>query len=145
MFHATPLSAENPKGVKNTTRKVIKRPEGLGHLEVVDMDMSLPEEDEQLDEDGEDREVDKVLYALGKEAIPTGGPFDRLAFSAHHRIYGLSCLSCQVFSPRTIVLVLWMALALIVPANLLCFRFKGFARTYEKPLGFFDAGERTGA
>ena len=46
-----PLSAENSKGVKSITRKVIKRLEGLGHLEMVDMDMSLPEEDKQLDED----------------------------------------------------------------------------------------------
>ena len=36
------------------------------------MDMSLPEEDEQLDEGGEDSEVEKVLYALGKEAITNG-------------------------------------------------------------------------
>jgi hypothetical protein len=68
-FHPTPLSADNSKGVKNITRKVIKRLEGLGHLEMVDMDMSVPEEDEQLDDDGEDREVEKVLYALGKEAV----------------------------------------------------------------------------
>ena len=31
--------------------------------------MSVPEEDEQLDGSGEDREVEKVLYALGKEAV----------------------------------------------------------------------------
>jgi diacylglycerol kinase (CTP) len=37
---------------------------------------------------------------------------------------------------RTIVLVLWMALAIIIPADLLRFRFKGFARTYENLLGF---------
>ena len=68
-FHPTPLSADNSKGVKNITRKVIKRLEGLGHLEMVDMDMSVPEEDEQLNIDGEGREVEKVLYALGKEAV----------------------------------------------------------------------------
>lgn len=40
------LSSENPKGVKNITRKVIKRLEGLGHLEMIDTDSSFPEEDE---------------------------------------------------------------------------------------------------
>ena len=33
-------------------------------------------------------------------------------------------------------LVLWMALAVIIPGELLRFRFKGFARTYEKLLRF---------
>ena len=36
---------------------------------------------------------------------------------------------------RTIILVLWMALAVIVPGDLLRFRFKGFTRKYEKLLG----------
>ena len=71
-FHPIPLSAGSPKGVTNITRNVIKRLEGIGHLEMVDMDMSLLEEDEQLDEDREDREVEKALYALGKEAITNG-------------------------------------------------------------------------
>jgi len=71
-FHPTPLFAKNPKGVKNITRKVIKRLEGFGRLKMVDMDMSLSEVGEQLEEGGEDREVKKVLYALGKEAIMNG-------------------------------------------------------------------------
>lgn len=64
-FHPTPLSTEHPKGVKNITRKVIKRLEGLGHLEMVEM-----EEDEQsLSGQDEQVEVEKVLYELGKEAL----------------------------------------------------------------------------
>jgi len=39
------LSSENPKGVKNITRKVIKRLEGLGHLEMIEADFSVPELD----------------------------------------------------------------------------------------------------
>ena len=46
-----PFSVENSKGIKSITRKVIMRLEALGHLETVDMDMSLSEEDKQLDED----------------------------------------------------------------------------------------------
>jgi len=57
--------------VKNITCKVIKRLEGLEHLEMVDIDTLLLE-DEQLDEDGEDREVEEVFYPLGKEATMNG-------------------------------------------------------------------------
>jgi len=67
-FHPAPLSAETPKGVKNITRKVIKRLEGLGHLEIVDMDLSVPEEDE-IEGEGEEREVERALYAIGREAV----------------------------------------------------------------------------
>ena len=78
-FHPAPLSAENTKGVKNITRKVIRRLEGLGHLEMVDLNLSVSEEEEEPEklrrngtaEGGEDSEVDKLLYALGKEAVKT--------------------------------------------------------------------------
>lgn len=78
-FHPAPLSAENTKGVKNITRKVIKRLEGLGHLEVVNLDLAVSEEEEEPEElgrhraveGGEDSEVEKLLYALGKEAVKT--------------------------------------------------------------------------
>jgi hypothetical protein len=59
------ISSENPKGVKNITRKVIKRLEGLGHLEMVDADFSVPEEDE-LDSPCKD---DDVFSTTGLEAV----------------------------------------------------------------------------
>ena len=73
-FHPAPLSSENTKGVKNITRKVIKRLEGLGHLEMVDLDLEEDEEPEEWGrkvavEGGEESEVEKVLYALGREAL----------------------------------------------------------------------------
>jgi diacylglycerol kinase (CTP) len=69
-FHPTPLSSDHPKGVKNITRKVIKRLEGLGHLEMVEM-----EEDEQsLSGQDEQVEVEKVLYELGQEALKDAAP-----------------------------------------------------------------------
>lgn len=37
---------------------------------------------------------------------------------------------------RTIILVLWMALAVIVPADLLRFKSSKFERLYERFLGF---------
>jgi hypothetical protein len=39
-------------------------------------------------------------------------------------------------SPKTIVLALCTALAIVVPADILRFRFPAFARTYERYLGF---------
>lgn len=77
-FHPASLSPDNTKGVKNITRKVIKRLEGLGHLEMVDLDSTVSEEDEEPEEwdrnravdGGEDSEVEEVLlYALEREAV----------------------------------------------------------------------------
>jgi diacylglycerol kinase (CTP) len=80
-FHPTPLSPDNTKGVKNITRKVIKRLEGLGHLEMVDFDLAVSEEDEDPVEwgrngavEGEESEVEEVLYALGREAVKSSQP-----------------------------------------------------------------------
>ena len=75
-FHPAPLSPDNTKGVKNITRKVIKRLEGLGHLEMVKLYLAVSEKDEEPEEwdrnraveSGEDSEVE-VLYALGKKAV----------------------------------------------------------------------------
>lgn len=76
-FHPAPLSPDNTKGVKNITRKVIRRLEGLGHLEMVDMNLTVSEEDDEHEkwrrkgavEGGEESEVEKVLYALGRDAV----------------------------------------------------------------------------
>ena len=78
-FHPAPLSTENTKGVKNITRKVIKRLEGLGHLDMVN-DLDACDEEEEPGAwlsngvvkdamDVEEREVEKVLYALGRESV----------------------------------------------------------------------------
>jgi diacylglycerol kinase (CTP) len=75
-FHPAPLLTENTKGVKNITRKVIKRLEGLGHLDMVnDLDACDEEEEPEVwpsngvAMDVEEREVEKVLYALGRESV----------------------------------------------------------------------------
>ncbi|KAJ3512190.1 hypothetical protein NLJ89_g3660 [Agrocybe chaxingu] len=161
-FHPTPLSAENPKGVKNITRKVIKRLEGLGHLEMVDS------EEEELMGSGEEREVEKALYAAGREAmkaaqkkltIPaTTNGYAKANGHANghvatpkkqkadleiprkvlHSSIGFLTLYLYVCEGdvRTVVFVLWMALAVIVPADLLRFKSQRFERTYERFLGF---------
>jgi hypothetical protein len=76
-FHPAPLLTENTKGVKNITRKVIKRL--VGHLDMVnDLDASDEEEEREVwpstgvvkdAMDVEEREVEKVLYALGRESV----------------------------------------------------------------------------
>lgn len=59
--------AKNPKVVRNTTRKVLNYQEGLGHVESSNMELPVPKEDE-LDRDGEERQVEKVLCAVGAES-----------------------------------------------------------------------------
>ncbi|KAF8188034.1 hypothetical protein BJ912DRAFT_968981 [Pholiota molesta] len=150
-FHPTPLSSEHPKGVKNITRKVIKRLEGLGHLEMVEM-----EEDEQsLSGQDEQVEVEKVLFELGQEALKGAAPANGHA-NGHsevaqkakpdleiprkvlHSSIGFFTLYMYVTEGdvRKIIIVLWMALCVIVPADLLRFNNKRFERTYERYLGF---------
>lgn len=158
-------SAENAKGVKNITRKVIKTLEGLGHLDVVDM-ATYEEGDEE--ERRVDREVEEVLYELEREeirsagAIPetnghshlttvngngavNGGPVDKtkkldleIPRKVLHASIGFFTLYLYVSDSdvRKITLVLWTALAIIVPADLLRFRSQRFERTYERFLGF---------
>jgi diacylglycerol kinase (CTP) len=182
-FHPTPLSDNTTKGVKNITRKVIKRLEGLGHLEMVDLTVS--EEDEEPEEwsgnravEGGDDSEAEVLYALGKEAVKSSRSKEtRIGTTEHipspkpkpdleiprkllHASIGPFCFSSSVglefktdhFSMiegfyttylyisqndvRTIVLVLWMALAVIVPAEILRFQSPKFERVYERCLGF---------
>ncbi|KAF9474383.1 hypothetical protein BDN70DRAFT_815769 [Pholiota conissans] len=148
-FHSTSLSAEHPTGVKNITRKVIKRLEGLGHLEMVEM-----EEDEQSSSgQDEQAEVEKVLNELGKDALKVAAPTNGDAKSSVapkakpdleiprkvlHSSIGFFTLYMYVTEGdvRKIIIVLWMALCVIVPADLLRFNSKGFARTYERYLGF---------
>ncbi|PPR01794.1 hypothetical protein CVT24_001690 [Panaeolus cyanescens] len=167
-FHPAPLSAENPKGVKNITRKVIRRLEGLGHLESVDMDLSVPEEDESYEaRNGEEAEVERALYAMAKDAINTakrqnGGHHHSPSSSSSaltngkepkaakqkvdyeiprkllHSSIGFFTLYLYISEsdPRNVVWVLWMALTIIAPADLLRFRSQRFERTYERVLGF---------
>ncbi|KAF8148399.1 hypothetical protein B0H34DRAFT_802939 [Crassisporium funariophilum] len=167
-FHPAPLSAENAKGVKNITRKVIKRLEGLGHLEMVDL-VDLGEEEESGGSSGdgvrsggeEEQEVEKVLYAMGREAVKkaqvTNGngngnghghahvekvkkatPDLEIPRKVLHGSIGFFTLYLYISEGdvRTIVLVLWMALAIIIPADLLRFKSQRFERLYERYLGF---------
>jgi diacylglycerol kinase (CTP) len=51
--------------------------EGLGHLEIVDLNLTVSEEDEEPEkwrrngavQGGEESEVEKVLYGVGREAV----------------------------------------------------------------------------
>ncbi|KAF8800119.1 hypothetical protein BYT27DRAFT_7056244, partial [Phlegmacium glaucopus] len=163
-FHPAPLSAENTKGVKNITRKVIKRLEGLGHLETVDIDLAVSEDEEEPEKwsskvavEVEEREVEKVLYALGREAVKrdqsnttrvgngiTQKKATKLKANLEiprkilHGSIGFFTLYLYISEGdvRTIILVLWMALAVIIPADLLRFKSRMFARLYERFLGF---------
>ncbi|KJA18691.1 hypothetical protein HYPSUDRAFT_920321 [Hypholoma sublateritium FD-334 SS-4] len=158
-FQSTSLSPEHPKGVHNITRKVIKRLEGLGHLEMIEIDSPLLEEDESSSGQDEQMELEKMLYALGREAVEST---EACAIGANgsanghakvtkkaktdleiprkvlHSSIGFFTLYLYVSEGEVskIVFVLWMALCVIVPADLLRFSSKRFARTYETYLGF---------
>ncbi|KAH9474900.1 CTP-dependent diacylglycerol kinase 1 [Psilocybe cubensis] len=157
----TPLSTENPTGVKSITRKVIRRLEGLGHLEMVGMDVPVTEEEEETLTPSEEQEIETVLYAIGKETVKKAEalgetqnghsngnghikkekkekPDLEIPRKVLHSSIGFFTLYLYVSEGdvRTIVMVLWMALAIIVPADLLRFNSRRFARTYEKVLGF---------
>jgi len=164
-FHPAPLSPDNTKGVKNITRKVIKRLEGLGHLEMVDLNMTVSEEDEELEEcrtngaveGGEEGEVENVLYALGREAVkssqsketriangklehksPKPKPDLEIPRKVLHSSIGFFTIYLYISQSdvRTVILVLWMALAAIVPADFLRFRSPKLERLYERYAGF---------
>jgi diacylglycerol kinase (CTP) len=147
------ISSENPKGVKNITRKVIKRLEGLGHLEMVDADFSVPEEDE-LDSPCKDEDVFSTTgleavkrpssdkhYNNGSAIVHTA--VSRIDFEIPrkllHSSIGFLTLYLYVSEANvdSIVKALWLALCVILPADLLRFRSSRFERTYERVLGSF--------
>ena len=181
-FHPAPLSPDNTKGVKNITRKVIKRLEELGHLEMVNMDLVVSEDEEEpkerksngaveAAEDVEERVVKKVGRQAVKGAhsketrvgtqqkstklksnleIPRKllhssiGLFSSspswLRYMSNWTFFEQGFFTLYLYisegDARTIILVLWMALAVIVPADILRFKSRKFARLYEFLLGF---------
>ncbi|KAF9554161.1 hypothetical protein CPC08DRAFT_644695, partial [Agrocybe pediades] len=112
-------------------------------------------EDDDNSLEGEDKEIEEALYALGKEALQSS---QQVATNGHvkpnghvpnkpdyeiprkvlHSSIGFLTLYLYVSEGdvNKVVMVLWMALAIIVPADLLRFNSRRFARTYEALLGF---------
>ncbi|KAJ6545867.1 hypothetical protein DFH09DRAFT_1367557 [Mycena vulgaris] len=134
-------------GVKGITRKVIRTLEGLGHL-----DPAL-EAEADAEEDDDEHEVARALAAdaearrvgAGKQrAVGGGDEEDRLGdpeegVSLVYRGVGFITLGLYLtpsMSPRTVVLVLWSALAVIAPTDIVRLRNPAVERVYERALGF---------
>ncbi|KAG6915025.1 hypothetical protein DXG01_013883 [Tephrocybe rancida] len=144
-FSPTPLSPD-AKGVKNITRKVIKTLEGLGHLDSTDMEEQECESDEKCDI-SEASEVEAALNGValhretqnGSTAPTQPKKIDwEIPRKLLHSSIGFGTLYLYMSNGdvKTVVLVLWTALAVIVPADVLRLRSPAFERIYERFLGF---------
>ncbi|KAJ7834949.1 hypothetical protein B0H13DRAFT_2426294 [Mycena leptocephala] len=140
-------------GVKGVTRKVIRTLEGLGHA-VVETD---------TDDDPEESEVAEALRAdrrHGKQrATMDGAPngvvgeakkkidweIPRKVFHSSIGFITLGLYLTPSMSARAVTLVLWSALAVIAPTDVVRLRVPAVERVYERLLGFLmRESERTG-
>jgi diacylglycerol kinase (CTP) len=124
---------------------------------MVNLNLSVSEEEEQEEPEklrrigttqgGEDIEVEKLSYAPGKAAVKTSTtekiptklkPNLEIPRKVLHASIGFFTLYLYLSQGdvRTILLVLWMALAVIVPTEFLRFKSPTFERLYEQILGF---------
>ncbi|KAL0071163.1 hypothetical protein AAF712_001723 [Marasmius tenuissimus] len=148
------LSAE-PTGVQNITRKVIRKLEELsGHPIEVEGDDNESDRSDEKDADGDEREVVSELLAEGlhgnenvsETKVVVVGPLASVPKKVDwevprkvlHSSIGFFTIYLYVSqgNPKTVVYVLWSALAVIAPADFLRLRFPQFERVYEKCLGF---------
>ncbi|KAJ8082302.1 Diacylglycerol kinase [Marasmius tenuissimus] len=148
------LSAE-PTGVQNITRKVIRKLEELsGHPIEVEGDDNESDRSDEKDADGDEREVVSELLAEGlhgnenvsETKVVVVGPSASVPKKVDwevprkvlHSSIGFFTIYLYVSqgNPKTVVYVLWSALAVIAPADFLRLRFPQFERVYEKCLGF---------
>ncbi|KAJ7666769.1 hypothetical protein DFH06DRAFT_1322742 [Mycena polygramma] len=132
-------------GVKGVTRKVIRTLEGLGHAMEAD-----------ADDEAEDEEVAAALKAdrrAGKQrALEDGAEAKKIDWEIPRKVFhssiGFITLGLYLtpsMSPRTVTLVLWSALAVIAPTDVVRLRVPAVERVYERCLGFLmRESERTG-
>lgn len=159
-FTPANLSVENNgKGVQDITRKVIRQLEGLGHLEVQEMDTTPPTPYEES-EDGESvaslsghstrRSSVSVTngHATNGHSNGHGKPVEKpvdyeIPRKLLHSSIGFLTLYLYIGEgdARKVVMALWSALCIIYPADVLRFRSRRFARVYEKLLGFLMRAE----
>ncbi|KAG6902097.1 hypothetical protein C0995_004449 [Termitomyces sp. Mi166 len=140
-FSPTSISSET-KGVKNITRKVIKTLEGLGHLDSTDMDEQEYESDEKCDRT-EATEVEAVLNGTALHRVITeANPKKKIDWEIPRKLlhssigFGTVYLYMTNGDVKTVIFLLWTALAVIIPADILRLRSPGFERIYERCLGF---------
>lgn len=149
-FAASPLPTE-AKGVKDITQQVIKSLEGLGHIDFVGVPgrmVGIDEQSEAVLEDATslrrtESEIMKQPHGNGHVKTPNGAAAQKkidweIPRKLLHSSIGFFTLYLYAFdgSIRNTVLILWSALAIIVPADLIRLRYPGFERLYERAVGF---------
>ncbi|KAK2460708.1 hypothetical protein APHAL10511_007178 [Amanita phalloides] len=164
-FTASPLPNDS-KGVKNITQHLIKSLEGLGRFDFVDAQgrmLAFDEQPESTLQNGNNivRRVQSNTPPqrhvnghanVGPSATPTGFPNGtarstiaiprkvdwEIPRKLLHSSIGFITLYLYLSGrdARNIILVLWSALAIIVPADIIRLRYPAFERLYERVLGF---------
>ncbi|KAJ7030962.1 hypothetical protein C8F04DRAFT_960936 [Mycena alexandri] len=156
-------STSPARAQKRISRKVIRTLEGLGHG--VDSDeegdargSGNSNDNEAEAEDEDEGEVAASLRAdairAGKQRELGGGPTEKkkidweIPRKVFHSSIGFITLGLYLtpsISPRAVALVLWGALAVIAPTDVVRLRVPAVERVYEKALGFLmRESERTG-
>ncbi|KAF5356566.1 hypothetical protein D9758_008212 [Tetrapyrgos nigripes] len=157
-FTSPKLSPE-PSGVQNITRKVIRRLEGFGHMDVLEVDENdtdSNEEKERAETDEMGEVVESLLNGHANAGQVTKSPSSSNAIQPSknapekkkidweiprkvlHSSIGFFTIYLYLSqgSPRNVVIVLWSSLCIIVPADILRLRSPRFERFYESVLGF---------
>ncbi|KAJ7733135.1 hypothetical protein B0H16DRAFT_1665107 [Mycena metata] len=145
---------------KRISRKVIRTLEELGHG--VDSDDEADTRGSGNSNDNEEDEDEGEVAAslrsgairAGKQRELTGGPTEKkkidweIPRKVFHSSIGFITLGLYLtpsISPRAVALVLWGALAVIAPTDVVRLRVPAVERVYEKALGFLmRESERTG-
>ncbi|KAF8638839.1 hypothetical protein AX17_001897 [Amanita inopinata Kibby_2008] len=161
-FTAAPLPNET-KGVKNITREVMRSLEGLGHFGFIDTQGRMVGIDEQPD-DGAIRGTEsetlkqRQRHVNGQAKRENGSARNGMTRNGSAQNAGVETLKIDWEIPRKIlhssigfftlylyvsegsvrntVIMLWSALTIIVPADIIRLRFPAFERVYERVLGF---------
>ncbi|KAF8732356.1 hypothetical protein AX14_004517 [Amanita brunnescens Koide BX004] len=164
-FTASPLPSDS-KGVKNITQHVIKSLEGLGHFDFVDAQRKMVGLDERAEESLEDNDNHSVrgVQPNALRRLPSNGHAKTDTSAAGGRQNGaatgvpaqpqkidweiprkllhssIGFLTLYLYlsegNVRNTVIVLWSALAVIGPADMIRLRYPAFERLFERTVGF---------
>ncbi|KAJ6454252.1 hypothetical protein C8R47DRAFT_997342, partial [Mycena vitilis] len=132
-------------GVKGVTRKVIRTLEGLGHAMEADADDEAEDEEVAAALKADRRAGKQRALEDGVEAKKIDWEIPRKVFHSSIGFITLGLYLTPSMSPRTVTLVLWSALAVIAPTDVVRLRVPAVERVYERCLGFLmRESERTG-
>ncbi|KAF7440064.1 hypothetical protein PC9H_000406 [Pleurotus ostreatus] len=157
-FPAHSRSTAPGQAVQNITRQVIRRLSSLQHVEVLEMPNENEHDDDELLSgrdtpstasppregspeytNGVDHQTNgRVANGNGKVQVPAKKIDWEIPRKVLHSSIGFLTLYLWTSqgSPKAVVVVLWTAFAVILPADFIRLRWPAFERTYERLLGF---------